>query len=483
LAGAVVLLAACLERPVHTCDEWTDCGQDGACEPVAGACSFVDDACSSGRRFSELAPGRYGGACVEIVDGAGRGELCEPGPNACRSFRECLGNRCVTVDHISSNSNFFTAHCASTLDGGYAPIALWGNTSFAQFEPTMSVLSTCPVDCPLECTTCREDCPANCGMMGADAQACIDCVADCALYCRGSEAVSSVSAGDNHYCYTSGPMTYCLGANERFQVGSPLGDPFSIWWTKSCGGDPFTCVAKNYTIVAAGIEHTCAAFPFGGPVECWGDNTYGQSGQGPSPSFVPTVVDPFPRAGGEEPLEIGWLAASTRFTCAATSERVACWGETPTAPGIVSELSGGSFSALEVGVGHACVIDEARVKCWGANDAGQSAPGDARTNVPPTTVLPDLEFVNVTAGRAHTCAITTSGVTYCWGDGSLDQLGDGVTGPGPHRVNMPVAIGPIAASDDSTCALHLDDRIRCWGDVLQIGARIIDDFEICPRPD
>ncbi|MFN0250966.1 MAG: RCC1 domain-containing protein [Kofleriaceae bacterium] len=482
LVAAVVLLAACLERPIYTCDEWTDCGQAGACEPVAAACSFVDDTCPSNRRFSEFAPGDYRGACVEVVEGAGRGELCEPGPNACRSFRECLGNRCVTVDQLSSNSNFFLAHCASTLDGGYAPAVLWGNTSFGQFAPTASLLGTCPVDCPLECTTCRADCPTNCGMPNADVQACVDCALDCELYCKNSEAVSSVSAGDNHYCYTSGRMSYCLGENVKYQVGFPANDAYSGWWMKTCGGDPFMCFAKTYTIISAGIEHTCAAFPFGGPIECWGDNTFGQSGAAPSPpSPIPIVVEPFPRMGGEEPLEIGWLAASGRFTCAATSERVACWGETPTTPGIVAELNGGSFSALEVGIGHACVIDEGRVKCWGANERGQSAPGDGRANVPPTVVLPELEFVNVTAGREHTCAITTTGATYCWGDGSRDQLGEDAPGPGPHRLNMPTAVGPIAASDNSTCALHLDDRIRCWGDVVQIAGNIIDDFEICPR--
>ncbi len=493
----IALLSACsVERPIHTCDEWSDCGVGGACEPAREldaprACSFIDTACSSGRRFSRFAPGELADACVEIRPSAKRGELCAPGPNACDDLRECLGNRCVTVESLSANSNFFGAHCANPMNH-YAPLTIWGNTSFAQIEPASPAFNACDVrDCPKMCWECKLDCPTDCAANPPqDPEACMTCDDDCPTtdVC-GVTFVYSASVGDNHYCINNG-QTYCFGANDTYQLGNPIqtaNNVFNGWWLKaSCNTEvPPDCVGKPYANVVAGIAHTCASFPFGADVECWGDNSHGQRGpsQGGGPAD-PVLVQPFPLEPGQEPLTVGLLSASGVFTCAATSERVACWGETPTSPeGIVTELSGGSFTWLDTGAHHACVIDAGRVTCWGANDAGQSAPDDPAANVRPTVVLPELEFASVAAGRLHTCAVTTTGLTYCWGDGSLGQLGPDAMGPGPVLLDTPTAVGPIASGDDSTCALHLDDHVRCWGDVVQIGTETYDDLEPCLRPD
>ena len=483
----LALLAACsFERPVHTCDEWEDCGLGGACEPGTGACSFADAACSSGRRFSEYAPAEYADACVEIVNPGARGQLCEP--NTCGFLRECIGNRCVSVDSLTSNSNFFGAHCASGLSGNEGWIELWGNVSFGQLVLHYPGFNSCVFwDCPRACLECKADCPLECRSPTPDPAVCTECAADCInlpASCGGSAVVTGLTVGDNHFCITN-PETYCFGANNTYQVGDPMStSPQAAsdeWLHGPCDmQDPRDCQSKGYSLVSAGNGHTCASFPFGGAVECWGDNTFGQRGGSVAQPHLPARLEPFPLGPGEEPLTIGQLSASGRFTCAATSNRVACWGDTPTTPqGIVGDLTGGSITALETGHAHACVIDAKRVKCWGANEAGQSAPRDQSSNVAPTVVLPELEFVSVTAGRAHTCAVTTTGLTYCWGDASFGQLGEGVAGPGPALIQTPTAVGPIAASDDATCAVQLDDHVRCWGATIQIGAEHYDDREIC----
>ena len=54
--------AGCIERGVFECDLDSQCGPDGACEQT-GFCSRPDDACASGRRYSEVS--RFGAVCTE----------------------------------------------------------------------------------------------------------------------------------------------------------------------------------------------------------------------------------------------------------------------------------------------------------------------------------------------------------------------------------------------------------------------------------
>lgn len=443
----IALLVACSpERPVHTCDEWADCGAGGACEPAEGACSFFDEDCTSGRRYSEFAPGDLADACVPLVEAPARGELCSPDGPACAELRECLGNRCVSIAQLSATTALVTARCANGVDG-FGPTFLWGqSTVFSNFTPRASGLNACPV----------APCPAPCGQCTT-----------CPSYCLGDSWARLVSAGTNHLCIDNG-ATFCFGDNTTYQTGFDQ-PTIAFFW-----------VPKHYDLIASGVGHTCGRVPAGIDVECWGDNAHGQLGMPPSPAqAAPVVVAPFPVAGGQLLESISFLSASETFTCAATRTRVACWGQTPTAAGIVEELGGSSIDALETGAAHACVIRDGRAFCWGANESGQSAPGVAATNVPPTEVLPDVELVSISAGRAHTCAVATTGAIYCWGDSSKNQLGDGVAGPGPVIVDTLPGVGPMTAGLDFTCAVQVDDHIRCWGDVFAYEGITYDDLELC----
>lgn len=89
----------------------------------------------------------------------------------------------------------------------------------------------------------------------------------------------------------------------------------------------------------------------------------------------------------------------------------------------------------------------------------------------PTAPAPHPQaFVEVTAGGAHTCAVSAAGVTYCWGDDGLARLGhsasapdcaDGAcTRPVPMRSSLPFA--SLAAGDAHSCGL-VDRQAFCWG--------------------
>jgi cysteine-rich repeat protein len=77
----------------------------------------------------------------------------------------------------------------------------------------------------------------------------------------------------------------------------------------------------------------------------------------------------------------------------------------------------------------------------------------------------------VTAGEAHTCALSDAGVVFCWGDDGLDQLGRG-SDESPERGSeqvaaqvsgLPDAVRALDAGAYHSCAVTLGGRVFCWG--------------------
>src|SRR5262245_27341974 len=78
---------------------------------------------------------------------------------------------------------------------------------------------------------------------------------------------------------------------------------------------------------------------------------------------------------------------------------------------------------------HACALTTAGgMKCWGAHDTGQLGDDTTTTRLIPIFVNALATGVKaITAGGAHTCALTTTGGMKCWGANDTGQLGDGTT--------------------------------------------------------
>ena len=91
--------------------------------------------------------------------------------------------------------------------------------------------------------------------------------------------VASVSAGTHHTCgVTTSGVGYCWGDNSSGQLGNGT-------TTNSTTPVPVSG-GYSFAMISAGGSHTCGITSFvsgsrvGGTLYCWGDNTYGQLGNG-----------------------------------------------------------------------------------------------------------------------------------------------------------------------------------------------------------
>ncbi len=138
------------------------------------------------------------------------------------------------------------------------------------------------------------------------------------------------------------------------------------------------------------------------------------------------------------------------------------------------ELRG--VAQVSTGGAHTCaVMLDGGVKCWGDNRSGQLGDGTIRSHSAPVAVLGLTEkVVMISAGGAHTCAVTAIGGVKCWGHNGSGQLGDGTT----VNRSMPVdvvgltgSVQAITAGIRYTCALMTNGDVQCWGnnDLGQLG--------------
>lgn len=117
--------------------------------------------------------------------------------------------------------------------------------------------------------------------------------------------------------------------------------------------------------------------------------------------------------------------------------------------------------------------------CWGRNTDGQIGDGvlDLNARRRPTLVAPPgAPFVAVTAGFQNSCGLTTTGTAFCWGNGDYGMLGNGsgTTRPfvgqpfvehAPVPVTMPSgeSFTGISTNNRITCASSTSGTAYCWG--------------------
>jgi hypothetical protein len=249
-------------------------------------------------------------------------------------------------------------------------------------------------------------------------------------------AFRSITRGGGHTCGIADSVAapaakgviFCWGFNGD---GQSLG---TVSEYQSATSSALPAIGTVWTDVAAGDAHTCA-LDSSGDVYCWGQNGFGQLGQGDTTSRnSPTKVN-LPYSG--------------------------------------------KAVSLAAGTGHNCVVTKTgRVACWGAGFSGQlgnrktDVIGDDELLIAETAgvAMPDSEIaIMVTAGNRHSCALLATGKVTCWGSASDGRLGNGMTTgdvlepPAPVSLPAPGIAKTVAAGGSHTCVVLQTNRISCWG--------------------
>jgi alpha-tubulin suppressor-like RCC1 family protein len=272
----------------------------------------------------------------------------------------------------------------------------------------------------------------------------------------GLGSVSAVALGGDHACAISDGHVLCWGLNQQGQLGdgtrldsatpkpvSDIADAVSIaaGFDSTCvvrassalwcwgGGKPLAHVLDGVQQVGVGMSHACARLS-GGRVQCWGQNAFGQLGNGTNQS-------------SEQPIDTGVMAAD-----------------------------------LSVGFDHTCAIDtQGDAWCWGNGQSGQL--GDGTTGGPigagmpfgrtsPVRVIGLHHARTVSAGLDHTCAQLQDDSVQCWGSNQFGKLGHaGDISEFALSPSEASAVGDpaqLVVAPDHDCALSKQGGVACWGE-------------------
>jgi hypothetical protein len=270
-----------------------------------------------------------------------------------------------------------------------------------------------------------------------------------------------LSMGGTHACAIGAPTStdqsavgkvFCWGDDLLGQLGRGGVNP---------NGVVAVTGATVYATVAAGGGFTCATQAFsgaqvGGTVDCWGSNIYGAIAAN---AGIFTATTPYPR-GLVVSTRPGALAAFASTACGIKDDGTAyCWGDNfygEKGDGTATTgISGQQFVAPSaVTGGHlwkqiapgdtSCGIDDAGVTwCWGYAPGGSLGNGLDTTptgkQTSPVQVAGPDSFAELSSSL---CGRTAAGEVSCWGSNRFYDLGLGQDTPALSNVPVPIkAVG------------------------------------------
>lgn len=266
---------------------------------------------------------------------------------------------------------------------------------------------------------------------------------------------------------------YCWGRNDLGQLGNGNVDPHT--WSVQ---EATASTDWRYLFDSSG-QHMCA-IKNNGTLWCWGNNEDGQLGLGDTTNrSVPTQV------GTDTTWRSG--AAGYASTCAikvvAGHNTLWCWGVNaegqmgngtsgaPQLSPVQADLT--DWLSVSLGGNHVCAVrTKGSLWCWGGNSDGQLGIGTTVAQLHPTQVAGSWRSVNTSndGHGAYSCGIKANQTLWCWGIGGEDSsqniLGLGAT----LQTSVPMQVGTstwsfIGAGAWTACGIKVADAsLWCWGD-------------------
>jgi alpha-tubulin suppressor-like RCC1 family protein len=281
---------------------------------------------------------------------------------------------------------------------------------------------------------------------------------------------TSVTAGPNSACGVKGDgSAWCWGLDSSFQLGNSgfasglYSEPSRVVDT----GAPWVTLSTHST-------HTCG-IQSNGTLWCWGNDADGQLGNG-----APASLQAQPAQVG---TDTDWASVTNglAFTCAIkTNGDAYCWGDdsygqlgngaTTTTDQIspVAVSQQGRWAKLDAGDEHICGIKtDGSMWCWGhSTNKELGSPLGSNLTAPVKISSYADGWVDVSAGNAYVCGIYRDSNTYCWGDFSSGKIGN------PYILNDRFVITMVAGSRNTagisaggnhTCMMKANGSLSCTG--------------------
>ena len=297
---------------------------------------------------------------------------------------------------------------------------------------------------------------------------------DPALVVIPAHSFTQIATGVSHSCgVRSGNVGYCWGDNNNGEVGIGTFNPIPNL-------EPVGVIANlSFAQIVAGQFFSCG-LTTGNAAYCWGDGDSASLGNGDPGDNFPVAV------GGVETYK--QISTLTFTVCAievgAGDQQLQCWGSnehgqagTGSASTLINTptnvtVGGGMFSQVSVGATHTCAVKaNGDTWCWGSNGSGELGQNTHGVDIPnPSTKIAGQSFASVAAGKIFSCAVDGASKAWCWGDGTLGQLGNGFFSSesdapaavvGGHLFTPAIAAGWFNACAIETAAAH---HAFCWGD-------------------
>ena len=293
-----------------------------------------------------------------------------------------------------------------------------------------------------------------------------------------SNQIVAVAAGNSHsLALLESGLVYSWGDNEYGQLGINTFENRE----KSSGFKLIETIPGRVVALAAGAFHSLALLE-SGEVYGWGRNTEGQLGDGTTrsknrPQLIKAIPDKI----------IGISAGRLHSLAIPKNGKVYVWGDNEFGqlgdgttkmrmfpklikkiPGKVIDIAAGDYHSL-------ALLEGGKIYSWGRNYFGQLGDGTTKERTRPQLIktIPG-KVIRISAGTFHSLALLESGEVYVWGSNIYRQLGvNNIKAKAlPQLIEgIPGKVVNISSGDNYSLVLLESGKIYGWGwnDAGQLG--------------